>query len=123
MRKVEKMMVEAIKAGKPMKSGNTEVVQLPELKSTEVYLYGHKIAFKLKALAVGTHVLPELGWRWSLADHNTRTTRSRINALSAGLGWGFTIGNVKGIPTVRYHNYTGPRSPVFQVTDTEWVEA
>ena len=117
MHKVEYRMVEAIKAGKPMKSGNTEVTS-DAFNTAVVKLYGSPIA--------RTRWIPgqdKLGWEWTLAGFNTKTTRSRINALSNGLGWGFTIGNVKGIPTVRYHNYTGPRSSVFQVSDTEWVEA
>lgn len=118
MRKIELMMVEAIKAGKPMKSGNTKVVW--NGFDCTVYLYGN-------AIARVTDILdPKCQWQWSLADHNTRATRSRINALSTGLGWGFKVFNLKGIPTVIYG--AGPRkgnfrARPFQISDTEWVEA
>lgn len=73
MRKIERAMVAAIKAGKNRKDGNTEVVHfayegVPD--GCHVYLHGHRIAERHNNT-----------WRFSLAGWNTPTTRSRLSAL------------------------------------------
>lgn len=75
-RKIEQQMIAAIRAGKPFKSGNTEVVQ-PANGATEVLLHGNPII----------RYVPCEGWMWSLAGWNTATTRSRINAAVRALNW------------------------------------
>jgi len=67
MRKIEKQTLEAIKANRNFKSGNTEV------RSGTVYLHGNKIAERQgNRLILDTVTLH----RWP-----TVTTRSRLNAL------------------------------------------
>ena len=67
MRKIEKQALEAIKANRNFKSGNTEVV------GRVVYLHGNKIAERRgNRLILDTATLH----RWP-----TVTTRSRLNAL------------------------------------------
>lgn len=68
MRKVEKEMIQAIKAGKSRTLGNTRVDVAGDVVA--VYLHGNKICEMGKdAVAL------------SLAGWNTLTTKSRVNAL------------------------------------------
>ena len=67
MRKIEKQTLEAIKANRNFKSGNTEV------QGGVVYLHGNRIAYRDGGnLVMDTATLH----RWP-----TVTTRSRLNAL------------------------------------------
>lgn len=74
MRKIEKEMVAAIKAGKSWNKDNTQVtvnVREDGATITSVYLHGNLIAQTGKD---GT-------WGFCLCGWNTPTTRSRINAV------------------------------------------
>ena len=90
MRKIEEMMVAAIKTKKNWASGNTCVsVEGDDIK---VYLHGNLIA-----------VITDDGVSVSLAGFNTQTTRSRITAICRVttldcLG----IRSKNGIPYVHY---------------------
>ena len=68
-------MVEAVRNGKSMKCGNTEVCA-HGLRSWSVYLHGNHIA-----RASDTHA-----FEFTLAGWPTPTTRSRINALLREFG-------------------------------------
>jgi len=74
MRKIEREMIAAIKAGKSTKLDNTEVRQGDGV--VEVLLHGHCIAMNTVAT----------GWRFTLAGWNTPTTRSRVSALLETFG-------------------------------------
>ena len=68
MRKIERLMNAAIKAGKDFKLDNTEVIAYSDV--SDVYLYGHLIA--------------RIGETWiELFDggYQTNTTKSRLNAI------------------------------------------
>lgn len=75
MRIIEKRMVEAIRSGKSIRCGNTEVCAHGP-QSWSVYLHGNHIA-----RASATHA-----FEFTLAGWPTATTRSRINALLRELG-------------------------------------
>jgi hypothetical protein len=93
MRKIEQQLIDNIRNGKTYSNGSTAY----NATAQEVTLYGHLIAKR-----------DADGWRFTLAGHNTDTTRSRINALSReflghGAVWSvkgcakaYTPGNVKG---------------------------
>ena len=73
MRKIERLMNAAIKAGKDFKLANTEVVSCSNV--SDVFLHGHLIA--------------RIGETWiELFDggHQTVTTKSRLNAILAEHG-------------------------------------
>ena len=77
MRKIEKLMNEAISNCKNWRMDNTEVVTESDGISV-VYLYGNRIA--------------EIGDNWlRLFDggHRTKTTKSRLNAILSVHGGGF----------------------------------
>lgn len=91
MRVIEAKMVEAVRTGSSMKSGNTEVITRTRedgARITTVYLHGNMIAQN------GTIA----GWRFRLAGWNTPTTRSRINALLQVLEVSGRVHGVKGQP-------------------------
>jgi intein-encoded DNA endonuclease-like protein len=69
-RKIENEMIRAINKGETWGKDNTRVTQCIGVNRTEVYLHGHMIAIR-----------DVTGWRFTLAGWNTRTTRSRVNAL------------------------------------------
>jgi hypothetical protein len=77
MRQIEKDMLAAIKAGREFKQANTQVHHAGPI--VEVYLHGNLIARRDTADAQA----PE--WRFNLQGWNTPTTRSRLNALGAGV--------------------------------------
>ena len=76
MRKIERLMVQAIKDGRDWKSSNTEVLMDVDNSFASVYLHGNHIAeyqYNTKEL-----VITNAGWR-------TNTTKSRLNAIINGL--------------------------------------
>lgn len=88
MRKIEAKMVAAVLTGGRMKSGNTTVATVTRgdgVRVTSVYLCGNMIAQN-----------GIFGWGVKLCGWNTRTTRSRINALLQGLETSSRVHNVKG---------------------------
>lgn len=93
MRKIEQAMIEAVKTGRPLKSGNTQVNHAGSI--VEVYLYGSLIARNDTADAL------KPGWRWNLCGFNTATTRSRINALAGEFRPGWQVGTQRGTAYVR----------------------
>jgi hypothetical protein len=72
-RKIENEMIRAINRGQDWSKDNTRVHHDPVIDGVEVevYLHNHLIAKRYKGG----------GWRFTLAGWNTRTTRSRVNAL------------------------------------------
>ena len=73
MRKIERLMNAAIKAGKDFKLANTEVISCSHV--SDVFLHGNLIA--------------RIGETWiELFDggHQTATTKSRLNAILAAHG-------------------------------------
>jgi len=69
MRKIEVKMLEAFRSGKSFNGGNTVVT-----KGGEIYLHGNLIAWKRR----GAIFISNRGWE-------TPTTKSRLNALGAGI--------------------------------------
>lgn len=98
MRKIERLMNAAIKAGKDWKLDNTQVISCSNV--SDVYLFGNLIA--------------RIGETWiELYDgeHQTVTTKSRLNAILSehGLpGEGIFQRNFKW-----YLNYSGSVIPFF----------
>lgn len=86
MRKVEQMMVQAIKDGRNFKSGNTKVQA--GRTSVHVCLHGNLIATYERD--TDTLHLSNAGWY-------SRTTKGRLNALLAGLGFNDYITQKDGI--------------------------
>lgn len=83
MRKIERDMVAAIKAGKPFRSGNTVVRQLVG-GGWRVELHGNAIAW-----AAGknrsNHYARYHGVQFDHCGWKTATTKSRINAIISGV--------------------------------------
>lgn len=104
-RKIEDAMIDAIRAGKDWKSGNTEVRQGDDC--TTVLLHGNAIA-----------VLTDHATRWTLAGWDTNTTRSRINALARAFGWRGV--SRKGGVSFASGSANAPMTPI---APTEWVDA
>ena len=100
MKKIEQAMVDAIKAGREFKSGNTEVI-ICGGSLFSVRLHGNAIARNHGR-----------GWEFSLAGWNTVTTRSRINALARGLYWHMHVYNKDGMA-----RRSGPDSTPISTTD------
>ena len=73
MRKIERLMVAAIKAGKDFKLANTEVIACTNV--TDVFLHGNLIA----RLGETWIELFDGGWQ-------TNTTKSRLNAILGTFG-------------------------------------
>ena len=73
MRKIEQQMIAAIQENKDLKIANTEVISCTNV--SDVYLHGNLIA--------------RIGETWmELFDggHQTKTTKSRLNALLSAFG-------------------------------------
>ena len=73
MRKIESQIVQAIKDSKDLKVDNTEVINCSNV--SDVYLHGHLIA--------------RIGETWMElfdAGYQTKTTKSRLNALLSAFG-------------------------------------
>ena len=75
MRKIERQMNDAITNGINWQSANTGVTFDPETETSTVYLHGNKIA------EVG-----DFGVRLWDGDHQSATTKSRLNAILAEHG-------------------------------------
>jgi len=75
MRKIERQMNDAITNGINWQSANTAVTFDPETETSTVYLHGNKIA------EVG-----DFGVRLWDGDHQSATTKSRLNAILAEHG-------------------------------------
>ena len=73
MRKIERLMNDAITAGKDFKSGNTQVVTIEDVSF--VYLHGNHIA------SVGNDFLQLFSGGWQSV-----TTKSRLNAILVAHG-------------------------------------
>lgn len=78
-RKIEQALKDAVRTNTPWKGGNT----VWDPASQTVTLWGSVIARNLAG-----------GWQFNLAGFNTPTTRSRLNALGAG------VSNKAGMPIV-----------------------
>lgn len=77
MRLIEMNMLEAIRAGRNWRSGNTSVEwTITRATTVSVRLHGHLIAEQVGAGP----------WRLTWAGWPTATTRSRLRALAWGLG-------------------------------------
>ena len=74
MRKIEADMIAAIRAHRSWKSGSTQVQISPKDNSAHVYLHGNLIATECSR-----------GWMICDCGWQTTTTKSRLNALFAGL--------------------------------------
>jgi len=83
MRKVERQMIDAIRERKDFKSGNTEVRHSKSGKYFKVFLHGHMIANGMDCGLV-TYLTD--------AGYQTRTTKSRLNAMIDNLPMG--IGSI-----------------------------
>ena len=71
----ERKMLDAIETKVNWKRGNTEVVYHPNANYSAVYLYNNLIAWHLHAEA------ETIVSRETLANHPTRTTKSRLRAM------------------------------------------
>ena len=85
MRKIEELMIQAIRLGKNFERDNTKVVHLED-GQCNVLLHGNHIA----AITEQRLILSHAGWR-------TPTTKSRLNAILNGLGVDDRIYQSKGI--------------------------
>lgn len=86
MRKIEKQMLAAIRNGKSFKMDNTEVTartRWPSYYACEVKLHGRCIA-ALRFRSIISECPHAI--HYSACGWNTRTTRSRINALFNAFG-------------------------------------
>jgi hypothetical protein len=98
MRKIESQMIAAIKAGKDLKVANTEVIACPNV--VDVFLHGNLIA------RIGETWIELFDGGWQ-----TRTTKSRLNALLSAFGMdGERIFQKKG---EWFLNYEGAPIPFF----------
>ena len=105
MRKIETAMNDAISNQVDWKSGNTEIVFDPLEMISIVFLHGNKIA------EVGETFI-----RLFDGDHQTNTTKSRLNAILSEHGesgdrvfaknfeWFVSMNTVEGITTVPFFN-------------------
>lgn len=109
MRKIEQQIANAIRAGKPFKGGNTEVLFNDALvpggvKPFIVVLHGHMVAYRNNA---GTVTLDWCGY-------STPTTRSRLNVVCDALN----LPVYAGIKDYIGHFYDGSRA---MVGTSKWV--
>ena len=105
MRKIEAEMVKAIQGRKNWRKGNTRVESNSD-GITNVYLWGNKIAefnFVTKEVKLST-----CGWA-------TRTTVSRLNALTQSFLWEVRFG-IKNFNVVAYR-----QGKVFAPRETSWI--
>lgn len=102
MRKIEEQMNAAISDCRDWRSGDTVVTYDPVEEISHVHLYGNKIA------EVGEMI------RLYDGDHQTKTTKSRLNAILSEHGepgdrvfqkkgeWFVTMNTVQGLSTVPF---------------------
>jgi hypothetical protein len=84
MRKIEQQMVEAVKANKNWKGGNTEVGVMwdfPCKTRTNIYLHGNHIAIIHQDTSHGGQPWEVIPIRPTFRNWPTPTTRSRLRAL------------------------------------------
>jgi len=103
MRKIEEQMNAAISDCRDWRSGHTVVTYDPLEQISYVHLYGNKIA------EVGENLI-----RLFDGDHQTKTTKSRLNAILSEHGepgdrvfqekgeWFVTMNTVQGLSTVPF---------------------
>lgn len=112
MRKIERDMIAAIRAGKSKVIGNTQVSVEPVV--TRVFLHGNHIATLRNNLE---------RVEFTLAGWPTPTTRSRINALLQT----FIHANARVYQTAGLQYVTVPEGPngwqPRAISPTEWVQA
>jgi len=110
MRKIDRDMIAAIRAGKNRTLGNTYVN--PIVGGVEVHLHGNHIA-----------TITDYGMRFTLAGWPTPTTRSRITALLQT----FIHANARVYQTAGLQYVTVPEGPngwqQRAISPTEWVQA
>lgn len=109
MRKIEKQMIEAIRAGREFKSGNTRVdvrTRGDGETVTSVYLHDNLIA---------QHSLT--GWGFKLCGWDTPTTRSRINTIMREVfpNWHVGVHRVRKVLTFSH----GAQS--WAIDSCEWI--
>jgi hypothetical protein len=87
MRKIEQLMIDALRARRNFKSGNTQVMSYPDHDAAEIRLHGHVIG----VISHGKYLtLSNAGWL-------TPTTKSRLNALLGGLCAGVAVFQKAGV--------------------------
>lgn len=94
MRKIEKLMLLAIRSGFSFADGNTEVYFHQDKRTFDVYLYGNLIAKGHRFNDSGIKVDSA-----TFAGHDTRTTRSRLRALGVDVDAMARIQRTKGTST------------------------
>ncbi len=122
MRKIEEKLVEALRAGKAWKSGNTQVSAREKILAgyrAVVSLHGHPIA-KLEFLHAGGPSRP-FHIQVSLAGYNTQTTRSRITALLAAFMRVGRWPDGTGVSTKQGQAYLHDANGKRPIEDNEWV--
>lgn len=122
MRIIESKMLQALRAGKAWRSGNTRVTAREKLLvgyRARVTLHGHPIADLHFTDAGGP--CPVFYMQVSLAGYNTRTTRSRLTALVSGFmrvgRWPEGCGVSTRAGQAYLHDATGKHP----MPDNEWV--
>lgn len=118
MRKIERDMIAAIRAGKSRSLGNTSVEcstvhNSPEGASWAVRLHGNLIA---QVFAGGPLNFTLAGWP-------TPTTRSRINALCREFGAGAGVWQSKGKQWAECPRFGVRDGAPREISPTEWVQA
>lgn len=104
MRAIEAKMLAAIRARKPMKSGNTEVSVSAVQERVEVRLHGNEIA---RVYFTGGIAVTLAGW-------DTPTTRSRVNAVLRAFDRGF-------IYRKDFQPYFRDARHEREITSREWI--
>lgn len=110
--KIESAMIAAIRSGVSWQAGNTQVTC--HETGADVYLHGHNIAMYRPA---GLPLNRDTQWEFCLAGWNTKTTRSRINAISREFLNGWAVSTKQGQPM---RNDSGHMAPIGH---KEWFTA
>lgn len=114
MRKIERDMIAAIRAGKSRSLGNTSViVYYGDEARWQVLLHGHCIATQAEGEPM----------RFTLAGWPTPTTRSRINALCREFGTGAGVWQSKGKQWAECPRFGVRDGAPREISPTEWVQA
>lgn len=114
MRKIEKQMLAAIRNGDTFDKGNTRLHHTTHSNfasfDTDVFLHGHCIA------KIGRDANKEIMDVYvSLAGWNTRTTRSRINAIITNL-----VDSADGVFTRNGQAYLRVEGIKYEIDDNEF---
>lgn len=83
MRKIEKQLIEAIKAKTNFNKDNSQVVYCELLNSSDIFLHGKRIATYWHGSAFSNH--PLAVDRDTLKRWPTNTTKSRLRALGVSI--------------------------------------